>query len=94
MVLISSSVHSAPRPTHALPAPAVLPVVLPHGGGVALETFRHEHFFAGAVGKSSRLGPLRLRRAGQKQGAQENRRDQLSGQSHRDRLLCNRERVH
>src|SRR6266702_6570277 len=49
---------------HAFPAPAVLAVVLPHRRGVALEALAHEHLFPGAVGKSGRLGPLRLRRAG------------------------------
>src|SRR5229473_3673959 len=72
---------------HALPASAVLTVVLPHGRGVALKAFADEHFFSRRIGESLRLGALRLRRLSREQAAEKNRKGGLTGNGHGDCLL-------
>src|SRR5438552_12394123 len=72
---------------HAFPTSAVLPVVLPHGRGVALKAFADEHFFSRRIGESLRLGALRLRRSRPEQAAQKNRKGGLTGNGHGDCLL-------
>src|SRR5574341_1908167 len=63
---------------HAFPAAAVLPMIEPHAGAVALEALREHDFLARRVGKSDRLGLLGpwllLRGRGQRQsqGGKEN----------------------
>src|SRR6266576_1500726 len=69
---------------HAFPAPAVLPVVLPHGRGVALKAFADEHVFSGRIGESLRLGALRLRRSRKEQAAEKNRKGGSTGKGHGD----------
>src|SRR6266705_3317707 len=72
---------------HALPASAVLPVILPHRRGVALKAFADEHFLSRRVGEPGRLGALRLRRWCEEQAEEENRERGLTGKGHGDCLL-------
>src|SRR3977135_1794462 len=78
---------------HALPASAILLMILPHRRGVALKAFADEHFFSrrggrsGRVGKSGRLGTLRLRRRREEQAAEKNRKRGSTEKGHRDCLL-------
>src|SRR5712672_1739296 len=72
---------------HALPASAVLPVVLPHRRGVALKTFADEHFLARRIGEPGRLCALRVRRRREEQAAENNRKDALTGKGHGEWLL-------
>src|SRR6266481_3869333 len=69
---------------HALPASAVLTMVLPHRRGMALKTLADEHFFSRRVGKSGRFGTLRLRRLRKEQAAEKNRKGGLTGKGHSD----------
>src|SRR3977135_909533 len=59
---------------HALPASAVLTMVLPPRRGVALKAFSDEHFFSRRIGESLRLGALCMRRSRREQGAEKNRK--------------------
>src|SRR5712691_8107393 len=72
---------------HALPASAVLAMVLPHRRGVALKAFADEHFFSRRVGEPGRLGALRLRRRRRDQAAEKNRKGGFTGKGHGDGLL-------
>src|SRR6266487_6866223 len=72
---------------HALPASAVLTVVLPHRRGVALKAFADQHFLSRRVGEPGRLGALRLRRRREEQAADENRKRGFTGKGHGDCLL-------
>src|SRR5258708_15269237 len=67
---------------HALPATAVLPMVLPHRWGVALKAFADEHFFSRCVGEPGRLRALRLRRRRQEQAAEKNRKNVVAEKGH------------
>src|SRR5574341_1390809 len=57
---------------HAFPAAAVLPVVEPHAGAVALEALGENDLLARRVGEADRLGlALRQRGGGQRRDEQE-----------------------
>src|SRR5882672_3359659 len=72
---------------HALPASAVLTVVLPHRRGVTLKAFADEYFLSRCIGEPGRLGTLRLRLRREEQAAEKNREGGFTGNEHGDCLL-------